>query len=222
MNRSINVLLVFILIPTMLITIIIGFDLPLTFLKTSGAAMPYREEVFLGLGLLILMINVRRSIRRWVGISMVAKVNKFKWNEPVSLPRKKRVVTYLILEIAVMAFVAVALYVVSPQAWMPAIGFLFGAVDNVVFTIIGISRDSYRVGLSSKALVIADREVIVLYFTGLRKVSQQQQSIYFDYIKGLQMDFPTDCIQEESRAEFFKILEAQMDPERVYFSHKMA
>ncbi len=221
MNRSINVLLVFLLIPTMLVTIIVGFDLPLTFLKTTGAEMPYREEVFLGFGLVILMINLRRSIRRWVGISMVSKVAKFKWNQPVSATRRKRVFTYLILEILVMAFVAVALYVVSPQAWMPAIGFLFGAFDNVIFSIVGISKNSYRVGLSSKALVIADREVIVLYFNGLRKVSQQQQSIYFDYIKGLQMDFPTDCIQEEHRAEFFKLLEAQMDPERVYFSHKM-
>ena len=61
----------------------------------------------------------------------------------------------------------------------------------------------------------------MLYFNGLRKVSQQQQSIYFDYIKGLQMDFPTDCIQEEHRSEFYKILEAQIDPERVFFSHKM-
>lgn len=221
MNRSINVLLIFLLILTMLITIIVGFDLPLTFLKTSGSEMPYREEIFLGFGLVIFMINLRRSIRRWVGISMVSKVKKFKWNQPVSTTRRKRVFTYLILEIAVMTFVAVALYVVSPQAWMPAIGFLFGALDNCVFALVGVSKNSYRVGLSSKALVIADREVIVLYFNGLRKVSQQQQSIYFDYIKGLQMDFPTDCIQEEHRSEFYKILEAQMDPERVFFSHKM-
>lgn len=221
MNRSINVLLVFLLIPTMLVTIFVGFDLPITFLKTTGAEMPYREEIFLGLGLIIFIVNLRRSIRRWIGISMVAKVSKFKWNQPVSLSRKKRVITYLTLEIAVMTFVAVALYQVSNEAWMPAIGFLFGAVDNVFFAIVGITKNSYRVGLSSKALVIADREVIVLYFTGLRKVSQHQQSIYFDYIKGLQLDFPTDCIQEENRAAFFKILEAQIDPERVYFSHKM-
>ena len=60
MNRSINVLLIFLLIPTMLITIIVGFDLPLTFLKTSGSEMPYREEIFLGFGLVIFMINLRR------------------------------------------------------------------------------------------------------------------------------------------------------------------
>lgn len=221
MNKTINVALVFLLIPIMLMTIIIGFDLPLTFLKTTGAEMPYREQIFLGLGLMVLIINVRRSIRRWIGMSMVAKVKKFKWNEPISLPRKKRIATYSILEIAVMTFVGIALYTVSPEAWFPALAFLIGALDNMIFTLVGLKSNSFRIGLSSKALVVADREVIVLYFTGLRKVSQLQQSVYFDYIKGLQMSFPTDCIQEENREEFFKILEAQMDPERVYFSHKM-
>lgn len=221
MNKSINVLLVFLLIPIMLVTIIVGFDLPLTFLKTSGAEMPYREQVFLGMGLIVFIINVRRSVRRWVGMSMVSKVKKFKWNQPISLPRKKRVVTYSILEIAVMSFVAIALYKVSPQAWFPALAFLFGAVDNLIFTIVGLKTNGFRIGLSSKALIVADREIIVLYFSGLRKVSKHQQSIYFDYIKGLQMNFPTDCIQEESREEFFKTLEAQMNPDRVFFSQKM-
>ena len=221
MNKSINVLLIFLLIPAMLITIIVGFDLPLTFLKTSGADMPYREEIFLGLGLLIFIANLRRSIRRWMGVRMVSKVAKFKWNQPVSKTRKDRVNTYLILEMLVMAFVATAIYVVSSQAWMISIGYMFCAVDNLLFLIIGNANNSFRVGLSSKALIIADREVIVLYFTGLRKVSQLQQSIYFDYIKGLQMDFPTDCIQEDSRPEFYETLEKQMDPDRVFFSKSM-
>lgn len=221
MNRSINVLLVFLLIPIMLVTIFVGFDLPLTFLKTTGAEMPYREQIFLGLGLIVLMVNLRRSIRRWIGMMTVSKVKKFKWNEPISLSRKKRVLTYSILEIIVMTFVAVALYIVSPEAWFPATAFLVSAVDNLIFTVVGLKTNNFRIGLSSKALIIADREIIVLYFTGLRQVSQHQQSIYFDYIKGLQMDFPTDCIQEENREEFFKTLEAQMDPERVFFSQKM-
>lgn len=221
MNKSINVLLVFLLIPIMLVTIIVGFDLPLTFLKTSGAEMPYREQIFLGMGLIVFIINVRRSVRRWVGMSMVSKVKKFKWNQPISLTRKKRVATYSILEIAVMSFVAIALYKVSPQAWFPALAFLFGAIDNLIFIIVGLKTNGFRIGLSSKALIVADREIIVLYFSGLRKVSKHQQSIYFDYIKGLQMNFPTDCIQEESREEFFKTLEAQMNPDRVFFSQKM-
>lgn len=221
MNRFINMLLMFLLIPTMLMAIYVGFDLPVTFLKTTGAYIPYREEIFLGLGLLILIVNVRRSIRRWMGMRIVSKQMKFKWNAPVSKTRKRRIVTYTILEVLVMTFVGVALYIVTPQAWFPAIAFIFGAVDNLIFGSVGLSGNHYRIGLSSKALIVADREVILLYFKGLRKISVQQQSIYFDYIKGLQLTFPSDCIQDEHRAEFFKLLEEQIDQDRVFFSKNL-
>ena len=221
MNRFINMLLMFLLVPTMLMAIYVGFDLPVTFLKTTGAYIPYREEIFLGLGLLILIVNVRRSIRRWMGMRIVSKQMKFKWNAPVSKTRKRRIITYTILEVLVMTFVGIALYIVEPQAWFPAIAFIFGAVDNIIFSTVGLSGNHYRIGLSSKALIVADREVILLYFKGLRKISVQQQSIYFDYIKGIQLTFPSDCIQDEHRAEFFKLLEEQIDEDRVFFSKNL-
>jgi len=221
MNRFINTFLLFILIPTMLLTIYVGFDLPVSFLRTTGAYIPYRFEIFLGLGLLILLLNVRRSVRRWMGLLMVIKVNKFKWNMPVNKDRRNRILTYQALEGFILLFLAGACYNVSEEAWMPAIGFLFGFIDNIIFSIVGIAKKGFRVGLTKKALVVADREVVVLYFSGLRKVSLHQQSVYFDYIKGLQLHFPIDCIEQKDRPEFFNLLEDQLDQDRVLVSKKL-
>ena len=221
MNRFINMLLLVILFPTIILALWVGLDLPVGFLKMNGAELPYNDTIFLVDGLLILIILLRRSIRRWMGMRVVAQQKKFKWNAPVSSSRKKRVVTYLMLETVVMAFVGIGLYTITPLAWLPAGAFLLSAVDNIVFAIVGIKGDHYRVGLSSKALIVADRDVSVLYFTGLRKVSQHQQSIYFDYIKGLQLSFPTDCIDEKNRSAFFEMLEAQLDRDKVFFSKTM-
>lgn len=221
MNRFINTFLLFILIPTMLLTIYVGFDLPVSFLRTTGAYIPYRFEIFLGLGLLILLLNVRRSVRRWMGLLMVIKVNKFKWNMPVNKDRRNRILTYQSLEGFILLFLAGACYNVSEEAWMPAIGFLFGFIDNIIFSIVGIAKKGFRVGLTKKALVVADREVVVLYFSGLRKVSLHQQSVYFDYIKGLQLHFPIDCIEQKDRPEFFNLLEDQLDQDRVLVSKKL-
>lgn len=220
MNKFINTLLLFLLFPTLMLAIYVGLDLPISALKVTGSELPYRHELFLGLGLLLFVLNLRRSIRRWMGVQIVSKKERFKWNMAVSSDRVKRVNTYLALEVAVMTFVGIALLVLTTQAWLPAAAFLFGAVDNLVFMILSKKGNRYRVGLSSKALIVADREVTVLYFTGLRKVSLQQQSIYFDYIKGLQLSFPSDCIPEEEKTQFYALLEAQLDPDKVYFSRK--
>jgi len=57
-----------------------------------------------------------------------------------------------------------------------------------------------------------------LYFSGLRKVSVHQQSIFFDYIKDLQLSFPTQCIKPENRQTFVDKLEAKVNREKVFFS----
>lgn len=218
MNKAINVILIFVFIPTILIAIYVGMDLPITFLKTTGEFLPYKFEIFLGLGVFMLLLLLRRSVRRWMGMRIVSQQKKFKWNAPVSKTRKNRVLTYLGLEAVIMFCAGYALYEVTPEAWAPAIALLFGVVDNILFAIIGSVAKGFRIGLSSKALIVADREVSLLYFRGLRKVSPHQQTIYFDYIKDLQLSFPTDCIQEGKKDEFFKILEEQMDPDKVFFS----
>jgi len=220
MNKSINILLGVLLFPTMALAIFVGFDLPIEMIKMSGYNLPYKDYIFLGLGMLILIVILRRSIRRWMGMRIVNQVKKFKWNAEVSPERKSRVQTYLMLEALVMTFVGIALYMVCETAIYPGIAFGIGALDSIIFAIAG-RNGKYRVGISSKAVIVADREVILLYFTGLRKISAHQQTTYFDYIKGLQLSFPTDCIQEEERKEFLKVLEEQIDPNRVFFSKTM-
>jgi len=220
MNRAINVILLVILFPTMLISIYVGMDLPITFLKTTGEFLPYKSEIFLGLGLLILLLLLRRTVRRWMGMRIVSQKKKFKWNQEVSRSRKKRIITYLGLEAVAMFSVGYAIYSVSPEAWAPALALIFGVVDSLLFALVGSLKKGFRVGLSSKALIVADREVTLLYFTGLRKVSPHQQSVYFDYVKDLQLSFPIDCIQKNKLEEFYTALEEQMNPDKVYFSWK--
>ena len=215
MNRFVNVLLLFMLMPTLLFCIYVGFDMPISFLRMTGQRLPYRFEIFLLIGLLFLVIILRKSFRRWMGVRIVNNTKKFKWNQSVSTKRKNRVRTYLILEMAVMAFAGTALYFLTEEAIYPAAALWIGALDNLLMALLS---SKYRIGLSSKALIVADREVTVLYFTGLRKVSIHQQTVFFDYIKDIQLSFPLDCIKEESKEEFFNTLEGQIDRDKVFFS----
>jgi len=98
MNRFINALLLFLLFPTMAVAIFVGFDLPVEFLRTTGGQMTYSTIIFLILGVLILMVNLRRSIRRWMGMILVFKTAKFKWNKPVGKDRTQRIIVYTLLE----------------------------------------------------------------------------------------------------------------------------
>lgn len=218
MNKFINILLLLISFPTMVIAIFVGYDLPIEFLKTSGVYLPYQFQVFLILGIIYYIIIVRRSVIRWMGVKMVSQTHKFKWNVSMGQDRKKQVFLYQWLEALIMAFGGLSLYFICPKALIPATALWFGAIDNIIFLILGKTKNIYRMGLTSKALVVADREVKVLYLSGLRKVSIHQQTVFFDYIKDLQMTFSLTCIPREDQVNFKNTLESLVDRDRVFFS----
>ena len=220
MNKFFNALLLFFLFPTMALAIFVGFDLPIEILKVSGASLPYRKEAFLVLGLILLIINLRRSIRRWMGMRLITQTSKFKWNVQISKERKQRVIVYTLLEAMVFGFVGSALYQVCSEAFLPAIAFWFATVDNLIFILFGSIRNTFRIGLTSKAIVFSDRDVQLIYFSGLRKVEIHQLSIYFDYIKELQLIIPLDSVPDESKKEFFEAIEASVNKDKVFFQVK--
>lgn len=218
MNSFINVLLLVVTFPTMLLSVFVGFDLPIDFLNTTGGKLLYRFEIFLLLGMIYAMISLRRSVRRWMGVRMTAQTSKFAWNGEISKERKQRVILYTCLEATLLLFLAISYYIVTKQAIFISLVLVFFALESLVFLVVN-AKHNFRVGITSKAVLVSDREVVLIYLAGLRKVSVSQQTIYFDYIEELQLSCPIDCIETENRPMFFEKLEAQLDPNRVLFQN---
>jgi hypothetical protein len=218
MNSFINVLLLVVTFPTMLLSVFVGFDLPIDFLNTTGANLLYRFEIFLGLGLVYAIISLRRSVRRWMGVFMTSKTAKFAWNGIISRERKQRVILYTSIESIVMGFLAFSYNYVTEQTIFISAVLVFFAIESLIFLMVNL-KNNFRVGITSKAILVSDREIILIYLAGLRKVSVSQQTVYFDYIQELQLSFPIDCVEASERTEFFASLEAQLDPNRVLFQN---
>ncbi len=222
MNKFFNVLLILVFIPTMILAIFVGFDTPLPFLNTSGQNLTFSKEVFIVLGIILLLINIRRSIRRWVAMRLVNQLGKFKWNTIVSRDRKSRVYLYNFLEAFAMLSLGYGVYALTPEALLPFIGLAVGAIDGIFFAFYGANTNKFRVGLTPKALLAGDRDVVIIYFTGLRRISFQQQTLFFDFKEeGMQFRLPLNLIPEEKQGEFFTELKNTVDKNKVYFSNNI-
>lgn len=216
MNRAINILLLVVSFPALAFSIIVGFDLPIDFLRTTGALVPHRDIAFLCFALILLLLVLRRTVRRWVGVGMTRKPERFIWCTDIGPERKKQVRMYLIIE-AITAFCfGYAIYTITPEALPIALVYLFLGLDHLAFLLIAIRW--YRVGVTHKAVVVADREVSVLYFSGLRRIETHQQTVYFEYIQDLQLFFPTNCIPAGSYTEFRAALDTKINRDKVYYS----
>lgn len=218
MNKFVNILLMLISFPALAIIVYVGFDFPVEFLKTTGNNIPFKQEIFLGFGALLLIIGGRRSMRRWTGMRMVSQISRFQWNQPMGKSRIRQANMYLNLEALMHLFLAFSTYAVTPQAWPISAVYLILGLDHLIFEIYGTSKNKFRVGITKNAIVVADRDVKIIYFSGLRRVSTHQQSLFFDYIKELQIAIPIDAIAVENRASFRETVEQIVDRDKVFFS----
>lgn len=218
MNKFINILLLLLMFPAMGLAIYVGFDLPVEFLKTTGQYIPYKAEMFLGFGALFLIVGGRRSVRRWAGLRMVNQISRYQWNQPMGGKRLRQAGMYLNLEAVLHFFIAISTYAITPQSCPVSLAIFLLGLDHLVFEIYGRTQNKFRVGITKNAIVVADRDVKIIYYTGLRQVSTHQQSLFFDYIKELQIAIPIDSIAPENRSSFRQAVEANVDRDRVYFS----
>jgi hypothetical protein len=218
MNRSINILIIFFSFPALAFAIIVGFDVHIDFLGGSGALLPYRDTVFLIEAFILFILMVSRSARRWAGVGMTRKPERFLWCIDMGKERKSRARMYLAIEAFVSIVYAVAFYLITPEAWSFVLLFFLSFIDQLIFMLVAVPF--FRVGITHKAVVVADRELKVLYFSGLRRVEAHQQTVYFEYIQDLQLFFPTNSIPEGQYAAFREVLETRVNRDKVFFSDK--
>ena len=214
MNRSINILLVFFSFPAFAFIIFVAFDIH--FFNIPISELPFRFHIFIGIATLLLLLIVRRSVSRWVGVTMTRKPERFLWSTPVSSERKKQVRLFLLLEGMIALFCMLTVLFLTTEAWPVAVVYGVMVADQFVF--LAIAQSWFRVGITHKAVVVADREVRLLYFSGLRRVETHQQTLYFEYIEDLQLFFPVNCIPEGKYGEFRAVLEERVNRDRVFFS----
>ena len=217
MNSFINVILLLVSLPTFLLTIFVGYDLPIESLRMQATEIPYLPYIFIGLAAVLFVLSLRRTIRRWSGLYLVNQRSKYVFNTEIKLERKKRVVVYTVLESVILAYLGFAYTAITPLAIAPSIVMYVFSVEGMIFLVYGLLAKKFRVGITSKAVLVADREVSVLYFSGLRQISISQQTVYFEYIGNLQMNFPVDCLDGQNKSEFFDTLRGQVDENRVLF-----
>ncbi len=218
MNKSVNILLILLLIPVFGLSIFVGFDLPIEFLKTSGKNLPYQHVIFITFGIFIFLLGVRRSMQRWVGIKMVNSLEKYQWNEEIDAKRKSQINMYLMIEGVMHILVAFALVALSQKALVIATVFFALGLDHLIFCLFGNIKKVWRVGVTNKAIVVAERDFKVIYFSGLRRVTVHQQTLFFDYIKELQLAISIDSISPENRAAFRNVLAEKLNRDKVHFS----
>ncbi len=220
MNRSVNILLLVVSFPAMFLLIYNMYQsgIPFVNFETAEIENQYLEYAYLAFAGLILLIAGRRAIHRWVGVGMLRKPERFYWSASIGVERKKQIRVFFIIEAIVALGFSAVCFAIDSRSWSLQLVYALIFAEQIVFIL--IANNWYRIGISDKALVVADREVNVLYFSGLRRVELHQQTVYFEYIEELQLFFPANAIDKSDFKGFRNALEDKLNRDKVFFSEK--
>ena|SRR5690554_3585054 len=187
-------------------------------LKIHGDEFEYKEVVFGIAAGLIFLLGASRSSRKWSGIKVVNQVDRFQFNTPISTERMQRVILNNTIEIVGFFLLGSVFIIFSKDAVFITLIFVIFIVDSLINTLRGSVGKKYRVGMTKKAIVSVDREVIAIYFKGLKRISIQKDLLFFEYTNDLVLDFSLSTIPPEKQEEFLEILRRNVDGNKVYFS----
>ena len=220
MNRIFNIWILIFTVLTFPVAIAVGnnLDFSLFGLKIRGEEFEYTEVVFTISAGIIFLLSALRSSKKWLGMRVVQQVKRFKFNSTISETRKNRVLLYNIIEIIFFSIFAAGLLYFTSSSIYVVLVFVIVIIDSLINTILGTTAKRYRIGITSKAIVMADRETKAIYFKGLKKISKHQQTLYFEYVNGLVLHFPTDLLPEDEWNDFVSTLQSQVSPDKVYYT----
>ncbi|MDX1446201.1 hypothetical protein [Lishizhenia sp.] len=187
-------------------------------IEFPGPDFEYNDLIYGILAGIFLLLGALKASRRWVGLFIARQTQKFVWSAPLSKARKQRILMYSLLEVTVLVSMAVFYFMISPILIYVGLALVIVATEHLLHTFVGLGKDWFRVGITSKAVVSTDREVTVMYYTGLRKVSIHQQTLYLEYIKDLTLHIPSNAIQQGEVEAFKQHLVEQVDREKVFFN----
>jgi len=220
MNRIINIFTVLILGAFCSMVLIVVYDLSISNLHLKG--MPYKEQIFIGMSLLILFLGLVRIQRRWQGMRDMKKFSNFSFSTFVS--KSHRIQAIIITSLEVLFFTAAILFCrlfleLNPEYVLPMIAVLALIILESLFFVFRLAKggNSFRVGFNNEVIGRFDREMSLYYFTGLLKVELYQKDLLnFGYRDDLNMSFPTDSIAPEDRKAFRDALIAILETKNVY------
>lgn len=186
--------------------------------NTTRIAMQYEGIVFGVAATLIFLIGAFRSSRKWSGIRIVNKLDRFQFNTIISKERMKRAAVINLIEMFGFLLIAIVLLIFSIHAIYVALIFFIFILDSLWNTFRGVVQKKYRIGMTKKAIVAVDREVIPIYFKGLKQITLERDILYFEYVNDLVLDLHLSSVPPQKIDEFLQLLRKNVDDKKVFFS----
>jgi len=220
MNKVINILSVSILFLFTFLAVGNIEDIGISVYEINQ--IKFLKEICYGIIVVIALLALLRIQRRWVGIKDIKSFKKFIYKTPLSKKAKTLALVFSVMEIIFLSFfIAIYFKELSHDVdflLLPIIIVLLIIVlEIILFTTIALkSKNIMIMGVNQNLIAFFDREIHIVYFDGLQRISIYQNRLHFKYKLDLNVFVEIDYIPKENLLEFKKHLEQVLLAKNVF------
>ncbi|MGV6860955.1 MAG: hypothetical protein ACWA41_04235 [Putridiphycobacter sp.] len=179
----------------------------------------FLKEISIGIIVVVALLGFIRIKRRWVGVKDIKAFNKFEYVSPLSKKAKTMVVMFGVMEIVFLSFF-VALFLKElpldiDHLLLPMMGILLLLILEIIaFTLYSFNAKNVNIiGINKNLITYFDREIHIVFFDGLQRISIYQNRLHFKYKLDLNIFVELDFVPKENlltfKAELEKVLLAK-------------
>jgi len=173
----------------------------------------YLKEICFGLIVVIGLFGLLRIQRRWTGIKDIKSFKKFVYKTPLSKKAKALMAMFSVMEIIFLSFF-IGLFIkelhldINNYLTPMIVALLMIIAEIIIFTIyVFKSKNVLIMGVNTNLIAFFDREIHIVYFDGLQRISVYQNRLHFKYKLDLNVFVELDYIPQENLLEFKQNLE---------------
>ena len=203
----------------MLLAAGILFDLSISSFHIKNIS--YQQEMLWSLAGIVALLGILRAIRRWQGIKDMKSFKSFSLHIKSSKSSLQYAILHSALELMFMLFtIIIAAFILMPEphnAYPILLVSLFLFIESSIFLLRRLKNDQvFGVGVNKDVIAYFNREMKLLYFTGLQRVTIHYGMIHFQYKGELSMFLPATAIADEDRVKFRDHLIETLSEKNVY------
>lgn len=182
----------------------------------------YLKEICFGLIVVTGLFGLLRIQRRWTGIKDIKKFKKFVYKTPLSKKAKALIIMFSSMEIIFLSFFIglflKELHLDINNYLTPMIMVLSIIIaEIIIFTIYAFkSKNVLIMGVNTNLIAFFDREIHIVYFDGLQRISVYQNRLHFKYKLDLNIFVELDYIPQKNLLEFKQNLESVLQKKDVF------
>lgn len=219
MAPRINQLLALITAPCFILVCAIAFEIEISVYRAVD--IPYQQEIFTGLGILMAVVLVPYTISRWTSLRVLKKSSRETrlFSSSFSANGNRWIILYGVMESIFSLALGVSMLILLDAAIVPATVLCIRAAENLLFVL--LNQKLFGIVITPEHLVVAGRGIRIVPLKNIKMAESRYDEVHLITHIGSNKVVPVGNLNMQQQTDFFDALSTVAGSHQIFLNDNL-